>query len=409
MAWYNVGAMELSFFNKRKQNEVLAVLIDIGSASVGASLVKIEKDKAPHILANVREDISFQEVLSSARFLFAMNNALEKVLKEIQTSIGQIDLNLEHNKTVSNVFCTLSSPWFILKTRTLDIVREKEFDVTERAIEEFIDKDIEILKDEMKEILPPKDVRIIEKKILQIKLNGYEIKNPYKQKTARVEMSTAIGVSSVKVTKSIERKINNFFHVSSIHFGTFPVAAFSAIRDIFPIEKNFLFLDITGESTDVSLVENDLIIGTISFPLGKNFFIREISTRLNTIHEEAMTLFVMFLRGELHDEQSTQIAGTIADSEKEWLARFEKAIATIAQKGVLPHKIFFTTDSDVMTLFSGLIKKAKSELLADASFDPQYLDQLIVSKFVSFGAGVTRDPFIVVEALLAEKVLGQHI
>ena len=215
MAWYNVGAMELSFFNKRKQNEVLAVLIDIGSASVGASLVKIEKDKAPHILANVREDISFQEVLSSARFLFAMNNALEKVLKEIQTSIGQIDLNLEHNKTVSNVFCTLSSPWFILKTRTLDIVREKEFDVTERAIEEFIDKDIEILKDEMKEILPPKDVRIIEKKILQIKLNGYEIKNPYKQKTARVEMSTAIGVSSVKVTKSIERKINdpehNFF------------------------------------------------------------------------------------------------------------------------------------------------------------------------------------------------------
>lgn len=401
--------MELPFFNKQKPNELFVVLIDIGSASIGASLVTIEKGKPPHIHVNVRKDISFQEVLSSAQFLFAMNNALEKVLKEIQTSIGQINLNLKHGKTVSHVFCTLASPWFILKTRTLDIAHEKEFDVTARAIEEFIDKDIEALKEEMKEILQPKDVRIIEKKILQIKLNGYEIKNPYKQKTTRVEMYTAIGVSSQKVTRIIEQKINNFFHTSLIHFGTFPVAAFNAIRDIFPEEKNFLFLDITGESTDVSLVENDLIIGTTSFPLGKNFFIREISTRLNTIHEEAITLFLMFLKGELHDAQSVQIANAVAYAEKEWLTRLEKAIATIARKGILPHKIFFTTDNDVTLLFSELIKKAKSELLADTSFDAQYLDQLIVSKFVSFGAGVTRDPFIVVEALLAEKVLGQHM
>lgn len=401
--------MELSFFNKRKQNEALAVLIDIGSASVGVALVIVEKGKPPHVLANVRENISFQEVLSSARFLFAMNHALEKALKEIQAKIYKINLNLEHGKNISHVFCTLSSPWFILKTRNLDIIHENEFEVTERAIEEFIDKDIEILKDEIKEILPPKDVRIIEKKILQIKLNGYEIKNPHNQKTARVEMSTAVGISSQKVTRSIEQKIKNFFHTNSIHFGTFPVAAFSAIRDIFPVEKNFLFLDITGESTDVSLVENDLIVGTISFPLGKNFFIREISTRLNTVHEEAMTLLLMFLREELHSAQYLQIADTVAKAEKEWLARFENSITTIARKGVLPHKIFFTTDSDTMPLFSKLIKKAKSELLADTSFDAQYLDQLIVSKFVSFGAGVTRDPFIVVEALLAGKVLGQHI
>src|SRR3989344_5473983 len=122
---------------------------------------------------------------------------------------------------------------------------------------------------------------IIEKKIVQIKLNGYEVRNPYGQKTSRIELSMIVGVSSGKVVESIERKLSNFFHVKSVHFGAFPIAAFSAIRDIFPNEKNFLFIDITGEATDVSLVSNDILAGTVAFSRGKNFFIREISTQLH--------------------------------------------------------------------------------------------------------------------------------
>lgn len=391
--------MAFSFFNKK--NEALTLLVDIGSASVGAALVTMEKGRAPHIVASIRENISFQEVLSSARFLLAMNQALDKVLKTLEEKV-------KTTGAPSHVFCTLSSPWFILKTRNLHIARKEEFVVTERALEEFIDEDIERLKEELKETLPPQDVRIIEKTIIHIKLNGYEIKNPYKQKTSQMEMSATIGVSSGRVIQSIERKINNFFHTKSVHFGAFPVAAFNTIRDIFPTEKNFLFLDITGEATDVSRVENDLLVRTVSFPRGKNFFIREISARLRTVHEEATTLFSMFLRDELEATQRSQVTDIVTQVEEEWLSRFEKAIMTLSEGEAPPHKIFFTTDTDIEPLFSSLIAKAKSELLMGAVFEVQYLDQLIVSKFVSFETEVIRDPFIVVEALLAEKLLKQH-
>ena len=44
----------------------------------------------------------------------------------------------------------------------------------------------------------------------------------------------------------------------------------------------------------------------------------------------------------------------------------------------------------------------------DAVFDVQYLDQHIVSKFVTFETEVIRDPFIVVETLFAQKLIKQH-
>jgi len=393
--------MVLSFFTKQKQDESLMLLVDIGSASVGGALVRIEKGSVPHVLATVRENISFQDALSPARFLIAMNRALDKVLKAMQTKSEPVGLP-------SHIFCTLSSPWFILKSRHLRVERQEEFEVTERVLDEFINEDMALLKEELKETLPPKDVKFIEKKIVQIKLNGYEVRNPYGQKTSRIELSMPVGVSSGKVVESIERKLSNFFHIKSIHFGAFPLAAFSAIRDIFPTEKNFLFLDITGEATDVSLANNDILVGTVSFSRGKNFFVREISAQLRTVHEEAATLFAMFLRDELNPAQHAKIATIVAHAEDEWSVRFKRTIGMLMENGMLPLKVFFTADADIAPLLSRLIGTAKLEFLKGASLDVQYLDQYIVAKFVLFETEVIRDPFLVVEALLAEKQLEQH-
>ena len=393
--------MIFSFFRNQSRNENLSLLVDIGSASVGASLVKFEKGKPPHILTYVREDITFQEILSSNRFLAAMNHALDRALKSIYQ-------NTKVQGAPKHIFCTLSSPWFILKSRRLSIRKDTSFRVTESAIDEFIKEDTARLKEELKETLPLNDVRIIEKKIVQLKLNGYDIKNPYGQSTSQMDIFLNIGVSSSKVIESIERKFSHFFHTKSVHLGVFTMAAFSIIRDMFPLEKDFLFLDVTGEATDVSLIKNDLILATVSFPRGENFFVREISTGLRTVHEEARTLFSMFLRDELEATKRARVANIVEQSEYEWSERFEKAINTLSEKGTLPRKVFFTTDSDIAPLFSRLIGTARSRLFTGAPFGIQYLDQLIVEKFISSEKGISRDPFIAVESLLAEKILMQH-
>lgn len=392
--------MAFSFFTKQKQDESLVLLVDIGSASVGVALAKIEEERHPRILFTVREDIPFQETLSSARFLSGMLHALERSLKNLQTqSKGQ--------GAPAQTFCTFSSPWFILKNRTIKISRTEPFQVTEKALNILLDEDIERLKDELKETLPPADIEVIEKKIIEMKLNGYEIKNPYGQTTNQMEILATVSLSSKKVISGVERVISQFFHAPSVHFGSFPVAAFSAVRDIFPEERNFLFLDITGETTDVSFIANDLFMGTTSFSRGKNFFVRDISTEEYTLHAEANTLFGMFLRDELEAKKRDRIGGTVTRGGDEWVARLEKSLASFTNVGMLPRKIFFTADTEVAGFFMGLINKVRSELWVGEGVQVAYLDQQMVSKFVTFDKEIVRDPFIAVEALLAGKIMIQ--
>jgi len=393
--------MEFPFFNNRRESESLVLLIDVGSASIGASLARIEKGQHPHILTSIREDISFQEVISSHRFMNAMSHSLDKALRNIQKKTKNFG-------NPAHIFCTLSSPWFILKTRSISITRDEEFEITPEEISNIINSDIEHLKEELKETLPPSDMRIVEKKIIQIRLNGYEVKNPYKQKTSRVEISAIVGVSSQKVVENIEKRIKSFFHSKSIHFGAFPIAAFSVIRDIFPAEKNFLFLDVTGEATDVSLVNNNILVETSSFPLGRNFFIREISSELRTVHEEASTLFAMFARNELDEKRRVVLERILTRAEGQWRARFIKAADRLFKNRASSHRVFFTSDADTAPLFSKIIESSKTEHPLVLPIEAFYLDRAIVSNFVTFETEVTRDPFIVIESLLALKLIEQH-
>jgi len=384
-----------SFLSGQKQNSVLSLVIDIGSSSVGASLLKIEAGKPIQVLATDREDISFQDRLSSSRFLLSMNHALENTLKKIQA---------KNEAVPPHIFCTLSSPWFILKIRSLTMPNGESFKVTEKVIDDFFAKDIEQMKRELKNI-SPKEIEVIEKKIIQVKLDEREVKNPLGKTAQKMEIIASVAFSSKRVIQSVENNVKHFFPVSSLHFDSFPVVTFSAIRDIFPLEQNFLFLDITGETTDISLVVDDLLVRSVSFPRGKNFLIREISSGLNTPHEEAETLFGMFLRGTLDKESRTRVQGIVERGKDEWALSFEKALSAFSEKGSLPGIVFFTGDPDIAEPFARLINVHRSDLIQGGTFEARYLDKFMISKYVSFESGVIRDPFLVIGALFAKKLL----
>lgn len=392
--------MLFSFLKGHTKNEALTLLIDVGSASVGVALVEIKENSAPHIFTTARASISFLEKLTAQDFLRAMNQALEKVLKSVQTKTKTTGIP-------AHISCSLSSPWFLLKSRHLMISRPNSFEVTIESLDKILNEGILRLKDELKDVLPPDDMQVVEKKIIQTKLNGYKIENPYGQKATRVELTLTVGISSKQVTERIEHTVKNYFHTAVIHFGAFPIVAFNAIRDIFPTEKSFLFLDITGESTDVSLVNNDLLMGTVTFPRGKNFFIREISAQFRMPHETAASVLNMVLGGTLDSKRQEEVEQLLARIQNDWLERFEKALASLASSGTMPRKIFFMADADTASIFTESLGRAKIPHNERSMFEVQYLDQLILGKFVSFDTGVVRDPFLIAEALLLTKVVPQ--
>ncbi len=391
---YTVYTMLLNFFKKKK---TITLILDIGSASVGAALVRIEEGKPPHILLTIRENIPLQGILSSVRFVAGANHALTQIFKKIQA-------NKKDYIIPSRIFCTLSSPWFLLKIRHARVVMDNQFEVTEELMNSLLNEEIEHLKEELKETLPLKDIEIIEKKIIQIKLNGYQIENPYGKKTSSVDIVATISLSSHRALENIRNIVNNFFHTTDFHIGVFPLTTFSAIRDMYPYRQDFIAVDIAGEATDISLVNDDILAGTAFFSYGRNYFIREISVGQKTSQEEAETLFGMYLREEIEERKYIQIKNIIEQSRAEWIANFRKTIASLVGDGRPGHMVFYTADTDVSSFFGNLIKEVFAELSRQKEIEIEYIDAKAMANFVSFESGIVRDPFLAIEALFLEKI-----
>lgn len=390
--------MALSFFSKKTLDTSSIILVDIGSASVGVARAQLSPHSSPVILDTTRNDIPFQESLSSSRFIIAMNRALENALKDIKA---------KHKAAPApaHIFCALSSPWFVLKSRRITFAKEEGVLVTEKLIENLLDEDTERLKKELSSTLPSGDIVVIERKVIKIRLNGYEIKEFYGKKTTELEIESVVSLSSRRAIETIKRLLSHFSVGSQIHFTAFPLAAFSAIRDIFPKEQNFLFLDITGEATDVSLIVRDAVKETMLFPRGKNFFIREISNKKKTSHEEAVSLFSLFLRDELGAGEKQMIENIIKHSRDEWRERFEKALDIPLVYFTPVRKVFFTADADSKKLFEELVASSHARMLDKNGCEVCYLDYATLSNFVTFASGAMRDPFLMLEALFAKKML----
>ena len=153
---------------------------------------------------------------------------------------------------------------------------------------------------------------------------------------------------------------------------------------------------------------NEVLDGTISFPRGKNSFIRDLAEKLNTPHEDASTIFAMLLRGEIPNTRHVIVEKVVSGIKEDWVRRFKDSVISLSKNNIIPCHVFFTSDIEVAGLFSLLIRDIKMESLVGGPLEVQYVNNLIATNLVSYEAGSKRDPFIVIEALLAKKIISQH-
>lgn len=387
--------MPISIFNKDKQKTV--AILDIGSASVGGAIVVIKEGADPQVLFSVRDEMVFQKDLNLERFTSAMLQSLGVVLNKIEKYEGE---------KPRDFFCTLSSPWYESKTKIININENKNFIVTEKFLEEIIRKESNIFSSSINSVGNVADlVAIIDMKNIQIKLNGYETPNPYGKIAKNMDIALFMGLGSKKVIENIKSKISKIFYVKNITFSTFSLVAFSTVRDIFTDKNNFIILDVTGEVTDMSLVEDNILVKSTTFPLGKNFITRRIASEMNTTPEEANSLFNMFSSNKINNNTKGKLSIILNDVQKEWISEFAKNTISMSKNYAIPSTLFFTSDLNVSNWLIEALenKKLPKNILTDNMFDVHFLSEKILEKFCLFKKEVKKDTFIALEAIYLNK------
>jgi hypothetical protein len=389
------------FSRKPKSGQHFILVFDIGSASIGGAFVSIDTAKKPEIIFSTRKTIPFQEKLDFGRFLDSMIKTLEEMFQTMQKTGGGV--------RVDRAFCILASPWYASQTRLVHYNQPQPFTVTEKGLAKLVEKEIELFRNS-KLFSRPDDgeaaPEIMEAKSIQVKLNGYEVRDPFKKKTTKLEVALYISMIPANICRSINESIKRFWHVPDAHFSSFSFTAFDSVRDIFTEESSFLFMDISGEVTDISLAKDNVLLESISFPAGKNMLVRALVAGMKTAPAAAQTELRLYLENKSNREHREQVEKILSAAAKEWLVFFEDALSQFSTEFPIPRTIFYTADDDVMKWYENAMKETDFSRFSreEGTFNIRSLGNSFLSKFVEVLEPDFQDPFIAIEAMFANKL-----
>lgn len=331
------------------------LLIDIGTSSVGFLSLEIDGG-VQKIIRWAREDIVFEKTLNYSKFLKDTTKALEDLLNKNQGKFP---------KKLDEVHLFLASPWFVSERREITYKKQGEkFIVKKHFIDELVLTELKSIEEfEMKEHGSKigKKPEILETKIVDTRINGYSTKHPEGKETTALEINFLVSLFSVKVKQSLIDVINTSFEYKNVKFHTFPAMALCVLRESESLPDDFIILDVNGEITDVILVKSGTIAEIISFPLGRNFFWRELSERLGTSMEEAKHTYELFSNKEIQGIYNDKVIKFLEDISKIWISTFSGAVKSSQYEFFLPGHVYVIVSDEQRSFYESCIT---SDLLA---------------------------------------------
>ncbi len=339
----------MKFFKSTQTKDELLLVFDIRSSSVGGAIFSKSKSDAPKVLASFRAPIPVKENLSPERLLSLTVSALESVVENIsKKGVG----------APSRIFCVLSSPWHVSQTRVVTLAKNAPFVFTDKIADELTQKEIALVKAEY--ALRYQDsssmLRPIELKNIKTKLSGYETSKPIGKMTTDVEMNIFISVSAEDVCKKIEAAIEKHYPVKEVKFSTFTMSAFAALRDMYHDRENFLLIYVGGEVTEITMVKKSILRESASYPLGTNYILRGIAANMNTTLPEAKSFLSLHKDGHAGESISQSLDPIIDQLKKDWLRKFQEALANLSNDISIPSSLYLMTETEVMEFFIDTIK-----------------------------------------------------
>jgi hypothetical protein len=332
-----------------KKSKTSFALFDCNSTSVGGALVHVEGGNLPIIYYTVREPIEPHDQESSSD---AMLRTL-KIVADALIAKGAPTLRSETGSGhIDRVLVSIGTPWQKTSIRIEAISDKKPFLFTQALVSDLLKKDATI----------PEGFTKSKESIIATLLNGYETTKPYGKKVNRADIVVLSSFVQKNVAELIEHILRKTFHTHAFTFTAFASVAYTALHDLYPHEKDFLVLEVSGEATDIAFVKRGFLVDITSLSHGLNDLIDNASKigvhareELSVASESAPSI-ILPRRNEIFSLHVEEI-------EKEWLQNIMQALTEASNRHALPHTLFLLADSEVRDYLSRLLDSSSMRSL----------------------------------------------
>ncbi len=301
--------------NKRRD---ISLIFDIGSSSIGGAIIRYSDDSLPEILFTVRKDIDLSQNFNFDQFFNSMIRSLEIVavdalaaltdsLEEVAGSLdesGRRVLGRRVQNRIKNIYCVFGLPWY---RPSIEDIHE-EFEDNRLVTSEMVLQMIKNAATRAREsFVTPEAIGVLEEKVLEYRLNGYRLEAPTYSNARTVDLKLYLSTVSKSTMRSIRSPIRKALPFRRVSAASFLMAYFSVMRDMYPDKNTFVIFNVSGEVSELSIVEDDILTKTISVPRGKSTLIREIANSLNIELFEAASRLSLYSLGKLEVNAHAEI------------------------------------------------------------------------------------------------------
>lgn len=316
------------FFSKPQKN--IGVAFDVGTASVSATLFELRgADRRPHVIQTFRRFHNLSLKRDAYHFGKSTIGQFSSVLKDIQQFLGK---DMPRFYTVG-----LSSIFYLGKTERLYEKRDVPHTLTRKDVDDFLERGKQKFLSDLKR----DDIVVFETVLMKSELNGYNVVNPIGKTSEEVEMWVHFAATSRELYDKFTEIINSFRPHATIRFSTFPIAAWSLMREILFPDHSVMLVDVGGEITEVTFLVDGVITEVLSLPFGVFNILFRISESEHVDLDNAMSLLKGYTEGGLDNTVSARIRAIIKKEIKSWEEIFERVWQNASRGLMMNIQMFF--------------------------------------------------------------------
>lgn len=341
--------MKLKFFEKKQKPEYFSAL-NIGTETIKTLVFKKEGQKRiilGQALEYFEEPTIFREFDSRGEI---WQKTISKVIAEVQ-SITKIKTQNLLLGLPTNILIGRIAEQSFSRENSKELIEERE----ESQIHQEIFKQVKFkLSNEFaqKTGLLPQDFHFLNLKILESKIDGYEVPSILKMTGANFEfkvLATFLSKYQLEKIKEICQNLNPKI-LKIVHLAdNFP--------HLFSQEKlDALFLDIGGQLTNVLILEKGKLAKIFEFEKAGIDFTKKISQVLGMSFSEARSLKHDFAQTVLSKGVMQKIKEIISPDIKDWFKNLKENVQEFPHK-LLPSKIFLFGGGSLLPQISEILEK----------------------------------------------------
>jgi cell division ATPase FtsA len=377
----------MGLFSKKEE---IIIVLDISSGGVSGVVVLKNQKEPPFVLSSVKKEIKISYDLDPKILEKNILEEIDHVCEKLQK-----DTLLRPDK----IYCVLATPWSDGQLRSISLKRDKEFKFTESLAQELILNEIKEIKKDHHE-----GMQIIDEKIFQISLNGYNIDKPEGKYAKSLDIKMFFSLTSRSVVRKIEDKVQKTFK-SRIFFTSQMLADFIFIRNLSDGKKDSIVLDIGLEFTEMLLMKNAELWSVGSFAFGKNNLTKIVSETMQKSLPETQSLISSFANKHLDEGNLSPLEKAIDFALTMWQSSLKETLLEIWPKRHIPESIFLIADDNMSDLFYNKLSYAffGEFTISSLDFNVIIITRSMLHNFCSLAEGVNLSPSVFIKTIFINQ------